>query len=224
MALNSLVLSLMLIQQAPANEQPTIHQEIAAARVADGEGVNQPQSDTIIVTGESATQKKQIIVGSRIPTKPWLIQGSVATNTGTPGFTPGSGMDPAGGYTRTVATRECRSDYDGLSPKACRALASGDAELASDNLEGALFWFRHVADHGNHYTPAVRLIGAKRIFAIGRDHKVPELRLEALLEMLTTDEMTEQEQITATRSAAALAMQLNKHFVAMWATQKDRGT
>lgn len=181
---------------------PTLAEEIEAARQAD-RGSEPP---TIIVQAEDDAQKKQVIVGSRIPTKPWLKPGSVATNTGTPGFTPGSGMDPAGGHTRTITTRECRSDFDGLSPNACRALATADAALAAGDREEALFWLRSVSSWQSDYAPEERLVGAEKIFALGRDTDNPELRLEALTDMLHTGALPVDKQLSAARSAAAIAM------------------
>ena len=206
MAMIEIGLTLALAMQSAAPDAnpatPTLAEQIEAARQADG-GDEPP---TIIVQAEDDSQKKQIIVGSRIPKKPWLKPGPVATNTGTPGFTPGSGMDPSSRFTRTITTRECRSDLEELSPNACRALATADAALASGDMEEALFWLRSVSSWQSGYAPVERLVGAEKIFAIGRDADDADLRLEALTDMLHTGALPQEKQLSAARSAAAIAM------------------
>ena len=90
------------------------------------------------------------------------------------------------------------------------------AALAKDNIDDALFWFRQVSNWQSEFTPTERLIGAQRIFVLGRDTDDADLRLEALTDMLHTGELQPSEQLAAARSAAAIAMKKGEdHFASL---------
>lgn len=98
----------------------------------------------IVVFGDSeedAPDAPRVIVGSRIPQEPLIQDGPVATHTGTPGFVPQSGMDPAGRYIRVRKRETCVADAAGISEEvACILLAAEDAaaEGDSEKLRGLL--------------------------------------------------------------------------------------
>lgn len=90
---------------------------------------------------EDATDAPRVIVGSRIPQRPLIVDGPIATSTGTRGLVPQSGMDPAGRYIRIRKRETCVADNPGIGEDvACILLAAEDAvaDGDADKLRGLL--------------------------------------------------------------------------------------
>ena len=99
-----------------------------SAKPDEANASNEPEPLPIIVFGTKAGDKKEIVAGSRIARKPILRDGPVASSTGTPGFTPGSGMTPYGNYTRTLRKVECTASDENIGKDvACRLIAAKEA-------------------------------------------------------------------------------------------------
>ena len=87
----------------------------------------------IVVLGNEE-ERKAVVVGSRIPRTPLFDSKThvVASSTGTPGLTPGSGMDP-GASVRSVSKSTCKaSDSQVSSNVACALIAAKDAMANED--------------------------------------------------------------------------------------------
>lgn len=88
----------------------------------------------IVVIGKDEDEKPKVITGSRLPRYPLFEGGSVATNTGVMGLVPGSGMDPMGQYTKNVRHRSCKSDDNGVSPRAACVLADANTAIGEGDI------------------------------------------------------------------------------------------
>lgn len=166
------------------------------------------EGDPIIVVGEVADPDEpeaRVIVGSRIPRKPIYTDGPIATSTGTPGLTPGSGMDPAGRYTRKITKRDCVADRAGIGkPAACalsKAIAAkdaGDTDLASAILRGMTA--------PSEFSAVERLAAAQLSYDVGKQAGDMHAQEDALLLMLDTGVMNAADQGMATRGLVSHAL------------------
>lgn len=160
--------------------------------------------EIIIVTGEGR-KRKQVVVGSRIPQRPLFGQGQVATNTGTPGLVPQSGMDPMGGYTRTITVSECVSDREGISEAAaCRLVAALQAEQEGDMLVAAGILNTMASDEA--FAPPERYAAAEHLYRVAQLAGKDVWREVALEHMLESGQLPDDQAQSARRTLVAMAL------------------
>ncbi|QZD92028.1 hypothetical protein K3162_10790 [Qipengyuania xiapuensis] len=176
----------------------------AWAQSGEPEGEEEKPEAPIIVIADPDKAERRVSVGSRLPRAAPFAGTNIATNVGTPGLVPGSGMSPHA-TVRTMQKRDCVSDDDKLSKLVICALAKGDALLAEGDLEGAVQFYRHVA-----YTEAnsahERHVASEKLYAAGEAADDAGLREEALLALVDGGELAPIEAQKARRSLVALAL------------------
>jgi len=198
------VLPCLVLAASPASAEPAPATPVhLPAKEAQPEETAQGSGQVIIVQGE--TERREVIVGSRVPTRQLIQDGPIATSTGVAGLVPGSGMDPFVGGTRTLRTKGCVSSVEAIrKPVAClivradEALADGDPELGAGLL-------RTIIDDDS-FNAQERLAAAQRLYAIGDHVQDVDLREQALAQMLETGLLAERDAIAAHRSLAAIAI------------------
>ncbi|WP_160597437.1 hypothetical protein [Pontixanthobacter gangjinensis] len=156
----------------------------------------------IIVEGE-APEKKEVLVGSRIPRRAVFTDGIVATSMGTRGLVPQSGMDQ-GATVRTIKRRECKSDDPAIGKAAACLLLEAKAaiELADySGADGALFY---LAD-SEEFTAQERLAGAQWRYRLAGERGDAPTREDALEQMVETGAMNAVDQAQAQRALSTMA-------------------
>ena len=107
------------------------------AQDADAPPAGELPPPPIVVFADRDTQAegtREVLVGSRVPRRPFFVDGVVATATGTRGLTPGSGMTPSSLYVRLLKRSECVTDRPDISePVACRLIAAREAMAGQDH-------------------------------------------------------------------------------------------
>lgn len=159
----------------------------------------------IIVTSDPDDSPRRVALGSRIPRNAPFANSGIASNVGTPGLTPQSGMTP---HTHNFIKRErkdCVSEDRELSKKVVCLLAAGEDLAAGGDLAGARDHFRHIAYTGS-YTPHERHVASEKLYALARDADDASLREEALEAMLDTGELSPRRANEARRTLVALAL------------------
>ena len=194
---------LVLAASPLSAEPPTATPVVLPAEEPRTDDTAQAPGQVIIVEGK--TERREVIAGSRVPKRQIIQDGPIATNTGTPGLVPGSGMDPFAGGTRTLRTETCVSSVEAIrKPAAClivradEAMADGDAELGAGLLRTI------IGDDG--FNEQERLAAAQRLYAIGDQFQNADLREQALIQMLETGLLGEPDAIAAHRSLVAIAI------------------
>lgn len=119
---------LSTVSEAYQREDTDGNQEIQSGTSAKSS--IEPEPIPIVVLGAKKEEREKVVLGSRIPREPLFDSKtySVATSTGTPGFTPGSGMDDAAGGTRRVTISTCEASDSAISAEvACALIAAKEA-------------------------------------------------------------------------------------------------
>ena len=167
----------------------------------------------IVVIGEQEKERR-VIVGSRIPRKPIFEDGPIATSTGTRGLTPGSGMDPAGKYTRIVKRTECVAADERIGKSvACILLA---AKEASENEEWLLVRGMLVPVAGNaDLNSAERRAASEVLFLSARSSGDTRAQVEALELLVASDALSTPETGNALRSLSSLASKTGDRTAAL---------
>lgn len=171
--------------------------------VASGDDPDQAQ---ITVTGNREERPRYFGSGSRIARdevpRPFS---SIATQTGVNGLVPGSGMDPFAGATRTIRDLTCRSDDSRISPSvACRLvpiqqlIASGSYDQARALLDRLI--------SSEDASDEERYIAARIWYQVGELSRDDGDRENALLAMLATASMPQNERIAALRTLVSMAL------------------
>lgn len=165
----------------------------------------------VIVAGTKAGSDEAastVIVGSRIARKPLLAPGKVASNTPVAGLSATSGVDPLAGGNRVVRrkSKSCVSDNPAIRQQAACLLIDAEAAIKGGDRAGGIAFYRHL-NASEEFSPAERLVGAERLFALGQAAADPALREEALLGMLATDALPANEAQSARRNLVAFALQ-----------------
>ena len=170
-----------------------------------------PTTAPIIVTGKQEDQK-QVLVGSRIAKKPTVNFTGIATNTGTRGLVPQSGMDP-GANIRLIKNTTCSSDDAQISAKAACILIEADAAYAKGDVPGAQNLLSFLT-YTHDFTPYEQLSGAKRQYQIANDLKNNASRETALEQMLETGAMGNAEAMSARRALISMALKDGRRSLA----------
>ncbi|RDC60704.1 hypothetical protein HME9302_01919 [Alteripontixanthobacter maritimus] len=126
------------------------------AQKGDTPPSNEPSdpSEEIVVAGPGDADDRQnereaaktVFAGSRIARQPLIVDTPIATNTSLGGLTPGSGMDPAGGYTRTRRTKTCISSDPAMSKRAACLMGEAQAAYAAGDMAEADHLYAAIAD------------------------------------------------------------------------------
>ncbi|MBT8427695.1 MAG: hypothetical protein KJO02_06675 [Erythrobacter sp.] len=159
----------------------------------------------IIVTADPDEKPRRVALGSRVPRTAHFANGGIASNVGTPGLTPQSGMTP---HTHKFIMRKrkgCESDDPLLSKMVVCILASGDDLAGEGDLAGAIDHYRHVA-YTESYSARERHVGSEKLFVAAQDADDAGLREEGLLALLSTGELSPARAREARRSLVALAL------------------
>lgn len=164
-----------------------------------------PPSNIIVVTGDKAV-RREVSAGSRIARRPTFVDGVIATSTGTRGFTPGSGMDPAGRFTRIKRTRECVSDNLFLSKAAACIMADAQEAFAAGKLVEARESYGVISGSAQ-FAPAERLEAARWEYRIANEAGDAVARESALFTMIATGAMDPAKEARARRSFVSAALQ-----------------
>tara|TARA_B100001057_G_scaffold465027_1_gene520779 strand:- start:168 stop:983 length:816 start_codon:yes stop_codon:yes gene_type:complete len=167
----------------------------------------------IVVIGEQEKERR-VIVGSRIPRKPIFEDGPIATSTGIRGLTPGSGMDPAGKYTRIVKRTECVAADERIGKSvACILLA---AKEASENEDWLLVRGMLVPVAGNaEFSSAERRAASEVLFLSARSSGDTLARIEALELLVASGALSTSETGNALRSLSSLASKTGDRAAAL---------
>ena len=188
---------------------PLSAEPLAANPVVPPADETQPENASAepgqVIIVEGATERRKVIVGSRVPRRQIIQDGPIATSTGTAGLVPQSGMDPFAGGTRIIRTKSCASSSKAIRKSAAclivradEALADGDPKLGADLLQ-AMFTDENF--HGEE-----RLAAAQRLYVIAEQTQDAGLREQALVQMLETGLLAEPDGIAAHRTLAAIAI------------------
>ena len=202
-------LLLLALVAFPASAQEPSTDEEAQSQGAEPENGPLP----IVVMGEQETER-QVIVGSRIPRKPIFENGPIATSAGTRGLTPGSGMDPAGRYTRSVKRTECVAADERIGEQvACILLA---AKEASENEDWLLVRGMLVPVAGNaDLNSAERRAASEVLILSARSSGDTLARIEALELLVASGGLSTSETGNALRSLSSLASKTGERAAAM---------
>ncbi len=204
----------LLLATVPANAQqedskaadsPVSGAENEEDRASAEDMESTSQSDVIIVTGNKAGPA-EIVLGSRIPRTPASVDGNIATSTGTRGFTPGSGMDPAGGFRRIKKSRACVSNDESLSKTAACIMADAQELYAEGRLTEAGDGYALISG-STQFTSDERLKAAQWQYRIADEAGDREARELALETMIETGAMHPMEEASARRSLISAALQ-----------------
>lgn len=112
--------------------------------IADATAPEPLPAPPIVVIGDGDPDEAGrgvVTAGSRLPQQPIFADGVVATNSGTPGLVPQSGMDPAGGYVRLRKRTVCTAEDPAIGKEvACILIAAAEARERGDSetLRGLL--------------------------------------------------------------------------------------
>lgn len=185
------------VQKLSAQEQSPDREEapIPASQV--------PTDPPIIVTAKAIEDQTEAILGSRIAKRRTVQYTGVATNTGTPGLTPGSGMDPSVGL-RMIRIRKCTSDDPGVGREAACVMIEADAAVAKGDMVAArgMLAFLTLTDSFTRYE---RLAGAQRQYKLATDDGNAASRETALEQMIDTGAMPLAEELKARRTLVSMA-------------------
>jgi hypothetical protein len=160
----------------------------------------------ITVTGTAPERALTTSTGSRIGRRddPAPFR-TVATGTGVAGLTPGSGMDPFAGGTRTITERACRSDDPRIPAAAACRLLPIQQLLASGAFEEARSALDRFAS-AETATDDERYVAATLQYRIAVATGEPLDREDALRAMLATAAMPAAERPAALRSLISMAI------------------
>lgn len=161
------------------------------------------QAGPIVVIADPDAEKRVVTVGSRLPRSAPFAGTGKATNVGTPGLGPQSGMSPHEKF-RRIKRKDCVSNDRNLSKIVICALASGDKALAEGDYGTAVSLYRHVADN-TEYSPYERHAASEKIFAAAQSADDPALKSEALEGLLATELLSAGETRLARLELAKLA-------------------
>lgn len=207
------VLPCLILSASPLTAQPpAAAQVVLAAEEAEPDEIVRAPEQVIIVQGE--TERREVIVGSRVPKRQLIQDGPIATSTGVAGLVPGSGMDPFAGGTRTLRTKSCVSSVAAIRKPAACLILSTDEALADGDPQAALGLLRAMINDDT-FNGQERLAAAQRLFAIGEQLQDAGLREQSLVRMLETGLLAEPEAISAHRSLVAIAIAGSKPDVAI---------
>ena len=183
----------------------------------DRDAQNAAQSDLpdppIIVIANPDEKPRVVSVGSRLPRSAPFANSGKATNVGTPGLVPQSGMSPHASV-RRIKGKDCVSDDRRLGKTVICALATGDDLLDEGDLSGALEMYRHVA-YSPGYSAHERHAGSEKLYAAANDAGDPALREEGLVALLANGGMNPAQERAARRTLVALALAQNDDAKAM---------
>lgn len=159
----------------------------------------------IIVVG-GVNEQERVKAGSRISKKPLFSNLNYASSTGLSG-SPGGGFEPfnLSNPTRKRIIRSCESDSEAVSEEVACILAKSDTLAMEGDNEAARDLLRYVSGDAE-FSPAERLEGAKRLYALGQSISSDALREEALVRMLRTEGMADVEKPAALRTLVAMAL------------------
>jgi hypothetical protein len=172
----------------------------ASAEAAD------PGAPVITVTGTAPERRSTTTTGSRIGRRDVPAPfPTVATSTGVAGLTPGSGMDPFAGGTRTITETACRSDDRRISAEAACRLLPIQRLLASGSFEEARSALDRLAS-ADAATDEERYIAATLQYRMAVATGEPLDREDALRAMLATAAMPAADRPAALRSLISIAI------------------
>lgn len=191
------LLSLVAQPQEPVADQP--------------DPVAEAEEKPIIVTAgnrKAESERQTIVLGSKIPRKAPLKPYNIATSTGIGGLTPGSGMEPLSGQNRVGKRKSvtCASDDPAVGEEASCLLIEAQSALQENDKAHAVALYRFL-NASEDFSGSERLAAARKLFAFGQAEADPLLREEALLRMLKTGAMPDQEAQGARRSLVTMALQ-----------------
>lgn len=185
-----------------------------SAAAQDGNGQQEssvPTSAPIIVTGNKDEQER-VVLGSRIPRKPTIEFEGMATNTGTPGLVPQSGMGPANSI-RLMKRSKCVSDDPLVGREAACLLLEADREYSDGDLAGARDKLAYLV-FTDDFSAYEQLQGAKRQYRIADEQGDDASREVALEQMIATGAMEEAAELQARRALVAMALRSGDHETA----------
>lgn len=188
---------------------PLYAQDVSQREDAQKTGeIAQQQSDVpteapIIVTGEPDDQP-EVVLGSRIARRPFFKFQGIATNTGTRGLVPQSGMDQ-GANVRTIRKTECASDDPRIGRKAACLLIDADAAYGAGKVADAQDTLAYLT-FTEEFSPYERLQGAKRQYKIAEDQGNDASREVALEQMVETGGMEQAEELRARKALISMAL------------------
>ena len=167
----------------------------------------------IVVIGDQKDERR-VVVGSRIARKPLFENGSIATSTGTPGFTPGSGMDPAGQYVRTLKRSERVAADERIGKDvACTLLA---AKKASENEEWLLVRGMLVPLAQNTELNSIeRRAASEVLFLSAQSSGDTQAKIEALELLVASGGLSSTETGKALRSLSSLVSKIGEKAAAL---------
>ena len=177
------------------------------ANVQAGSPTEAKPEGEIIVTGTKL--KRRVVVGSRlsrpVEPDPRGFVSQIASDTGVAGMTPGSGMDPFAGGTRSISTKSCKGSDARISQAvlcdlahAQKAIAQGDLDRAGDAIERAL---------SNAQSPADKFFAHRFAYQLATLQNDAGGRQDALRGMLASGSMSAEDRILAHKTLASYAIQ-----------------
>ena len=165
----------------------------------------------IVVQGEAA-EKKEVLVGSRIPQRAIFTDGIVATSLGTRGLVPQSGMDQ-GANVRTIKRAECKSDSPAIGKAAACLLIEAKTAIEVENFAEADSVLSYLA-LSDDFTPQERLAGAQWRYRLAGEQGDAYNREDALEQMVETGAMNPAQEAQARRSLATMAQRDGRQLTA----------
>jgi hypothetical protein len=193
------LLSLATATSAFAQTAPAIEERPRVALAGQEES-------PVTVTGTRAETREPAPTGSRIARQEPLVPfPTVATTTGVAGLTPGSGMDPFAGGTRTLRSVECRGENRRLSQATLCRLADIHRLIGTGAFDEARAALDRLAS-GQGATDEERYIAAGLQYRIAAAAGEAGDREDALRAMLATAAMPTADRLPARRTLVALAL------------------
>lgn len=186
---------------------------VAQEQGADDTAQSDLPDPPIIVIANPDEKPRVVSVGSRLPRSAPFANSGKATNVGTPGLVPQSGMSPHASV-RKIKRKDCVSDDQRLRKTVICALATGDDLLDEGDLSGAIEMYRHVA-YSPGYSAHERHAGSEKLYAAANDAGEPALREEGLVALLANGGMNPAQERAARRTLVALALAQNDDAKAM---------
>ncbi len=175
----------------------------------DAEAAAEP---TPIVVSAERERETEVLLGSRVPRKQTVKYAGIATNTGTRGLVPQSGMDQ-GATIRTVTTSKCVSDDITMSAAAACIMADAQEAYNAGKFDEAEERFDVIAGNGD-FRPEDRLASAQWLYRIADETGDAAQKEYALIQMVGSGVMTPEQEASGRRTLISWALKRKDNLLA----------
>lgn len=185
----------------------------AAQDTSNGQDAERLPDPPIVVIANPDGAERVVTAGSRLPQKNIFANSGKASNVGTRGLGPQSGMSPHNSV-RRIKKRDCVSDDPTLEKVVICTLATGDELLAAGDMDGALTMYRSIA-YSSENSARERHVASEKLYAAADQSGTAELREEGLIALLANGGLNPGEARSARRTLVALALSENDRIKAI---------